>query len=94
MSGKGDFCKGEEDIDVASFIGLWVGDVVDEDGFGEVEFSRDGLFLVLCWRRGETGRDGYDGEGVAAVWGGGEDVEGDEGEFGRHDDLGYWWWCK
>lgn len=56
-----------------------VGGGVDEDCFGQVEFAGYELFLA----GGEVG--GFfvqedDGEGIACVWTGGEDVEGYKGE--------------
>lgn len=77
---KGDLGGGEEDVDGAGGVCGRVGDVVDEDCLGEVEFAGDGLFLGLGWR-GAGGGDGYDGEGVAGEAGAGEDVEGYVGEF-------------
>lgn len=81
---KGDLCKGQEYVDVAGLGGFRVGDIVDEDGLGEVEFSGDGLLLSLGGRGTEGGWDGDYGERVAAVGGSCEDIEGDEGEFGGH----------
>lgn len=80
VAGEGDLGVGEEDVDLAGVVCFWVGDVVDEDGLGEVELAGDDLLLVLGGLGG-AGGDGDDGEGVAAEAGAGEDVEGDEGEL-------------
>lgn len=91
VAGEGDLVGGEEDVDLAGVVCLRVGDVVDEDGLGEVELAGDDLLLFLGGF-GDVGGDGDDGEGVAAEAGAGEDVEGDEGElhFGIEDvdDVG------
>ena len=62
---------------------------MQEDGFREVEFLG---YSLLCSLRegGFRGRGDLDyGEGVAFVAGGGEDVEGGEGEF--HFELVVGW---
>lgn len=82
VAGEGDLGGGEEDVDLAGCVCGRVGDVVDKDCLGEVEFAGDGLLLVLGWF-GARGGDGDDGEGVAAEAGAGEDVEGYVGEL--HD---------
>lgn len=80
MPRKRELGVGYEDVDDALLVRFGIGDIVDKDGLGKVEFAGDGLFLVLG-RRGNTGGDCHDGEGVAAIAGGGEDVEGNEGEL-------------
>lgn len=80
VAGEGDLGGGEEDVDLARGVCGGVGDVVDEDCLGEVEFAGNGLFLVLGWFGARCG-DGDDGEGVAAEAGAGEDVEGYVGKL-------------
>lgn len=80
VAGEGDLGGGEEDVDGAGGVCGRVGDVVDEDCLGEVEFAGDGLFLGLG-RFGAGGGDGDDAEGVAGEAGAGEDVEGYVGEL-------------
>ena len=51
---------------------------MQEHRLREVELSRDGLLVRLGDVGAEGGGDLDEREGVAFVWGGGEDVEGDE----------------
>ncbi|KAI9151673.1 negative regulator of transcription subunit 1 [Paramyrothecium foliicola] len=81
---KGELCGGDEDVDLALLVDVMIGDIVDEDGLGEVELAGNGLLLLLggLW---PAGGDGDDGEGVAAEARPGEDVECHKGELhGMH----------
>lgn len=84
VAGEGEFFVCGEDVDFADGGGGGVRGV-DEDGFREVEFTSDGLFLGLC--DGVVGREEDHAQRVAGVGGGGEDVEGEEAEGLRHFDC-------
>lgn len=80
---EGDFSVNKEDVDFLLGGVIIVGgiNIVDEDGFGEIEFMGDGLFLSLGWWGGEVGGDSDNCERVVFEFGCGEDVESDEWEF-------------
>lgn len=59
-----------------------------EDGFREIEFSGNGLFLALAQCLRLIFREENDGQGVAAIGICREDVESDEGEL-SHDFSEY-----
>lgn len=81
---KGEFFICGEDVDFADRRGGGVSGV-DEDGFGEVEFAGDDLFLGLC--DGVVGGEEDHAQRVTGVGGGCEDVEGEEAEGLRHFDC-------
>src|SRR5262249_34357499 len=53
----------------------------DESGFRQIHLAGDGLHLQV----GQSLRVSEDGELVAFEWGGGKDIQGDEGECARHN---------